>query len=81
MRILNTKGDASLQDVILYLTITEALDLKVALDSLTDGSSTRGKHYHVDDDDYAHRITVCVYSADALDEFSQRSQIIIREDK
>ena len=79
MRILNQDSDSKIDEVTLYLTRSEAEDLRDSLDALIKTSSFRN-HRHVSTADHAKTITVCLYTPGEVDGFSERSKRLILND-
>ena len=80
MRILDDKRDVSVDTVILYLTRSEACELRDSIASLLDGDGTG--HEHTPSDDYTKEITVCLYDEEtSLSHFDERSIRLIRENR
>jgi hypothetical protein len=79
MRILDEDGDKPLNAVIVYLTKTEAAELRDSLELIL--ADPIGRHEHVSSDDYRKEVTICIYDKDHLDEqFHERSRKLILED-
>jgi hypothetical protein len=81
MRILDQKTDKGVKNAILYLTLEEAGDLRLAIDDLINSKDEKGIHYHVADSDFSHEITVCLYSLEDTNFFNERSVKLIRDDE
>lgn len=79
MRILDESSDKSLEKVILYLTLEEALELKDSLDELL--KKPLNNHTHVSDENFQKEITVCIYDTNNLSGFSERSKNLIKNDQ
>ncbi|HBC71753.1 MAG TPA: hypothetical protein DEA62_05180 [Coxiellaceae bacterium] len=78
MRLLDTETNNIVNSIGIYLTKDEAKQMLSFLQSLVDG--TAGNHVHVNDDSYAHEITLAIYSNENLDQFDERSRKLISED-
>jgi hypothetical protein len=78
MRILDEDGDKSLNAVTLYLTKSEASELKNSLEQIL--SDPVNRHEHISSSDYKKEVTISIYDTDHLDQFDQRSRKIILED-
>lgn len=81
MRILDQDGDKALRSVTLYLTASEAAELRDSLESLLSGPPD--SHHHVADADFSKDVTVCLYTPNdpsALRHFDERSKQIILHD-
>ncbi len=74
MRILNLDTNEKINQATIYLTNSEAKELKDSLDNLLKNNS---HHEHISDDSYQTEITVCIYEKDNLGEFDTRSRKII----
>ena len=79
MRILDQKNDQSINQVVLYLTKEEALELKDSLDGIIEDNNL-GRHEHVSSSEYDKEITVCLYDPGSIEQFSERSKKLIRHD-
>ncbi|MBA3238187.1 MAG: hypothetical protein H0T62_07575 [Parachlamydiaceae bacterium] len=79
MRILDEVSDMSLENVILYLTISEASELRDSIDELL--KKPLNNHGHVSSENFQKEITVCIYDLTNLDEFNERSKDLIINDK
>ncbi len=80
MRILGLDTDNKLDNVILYLTLTEAKELRDSLNDIIMGPQTR-HHRHISSEDYQKEITVCIYDETNLEGFDERSKKLILKDK
>ncbi|MCL2150175.1 MAG: hypothetical protein FWH51_04735 [Dehalococcoidia bacterium] len=80
MRLLNGNSEDRLENVIIYLKKNEVVFLIGALENLLNAEEKGMGHYHVNDSDYTHEITVAMYDENNLDRFDQRSQKLILED-
>ena len=81
MRILDLDHDSARHRIILYLTVSEASELRDSLESILAGS--RESHEHVMSADGSKEVTVCLYSPDDpewLKLFDDRSQKLIATD-
>ena len=79
MRILDEDKDRALEKVSLYLTRSEAMEMKDALELLLKDPTKH--HEHVLSDDYRKEITICIYDERVLDQFDERSKkLIVRDD-
>ena len=58
MRIVDEISDKSLENVVLYLTVSEALELKDSLEDLLE--KPINNHIHISDESFQKEITVCV---------------------
>ena len=80
MRILDDNTKNRLDNVTLYLTMSEAKELRDSLDDVI-MNPRAGYHAHVSNEDYQKEITVCLYDAANLEGFSERSKQLILKDK
>lgn len=79
MRLLDEGNNRTLNRVTLYLTLSEAQELR---DSMTDLlSGPMPNHCHIPSSDYQKEVTVCVYDENNLLSLSERSRILILEDR
>jgi hypothetical protein len=79
MRLLNADADKSLKRVTVYLTQSEAEELRDSLLALLDEPC--GNHSHVPSEDFQKELTVCIYREDDLTSFNARSQRLIQTDE
>ncbi len=79
MRILDEISDKSLENVILYLTQLEALELRDSLNDLL--KKPLNNHSHISSDDFQKEVTVCIYDVENLNGFNARSIDLIINDK
>jgi len=79
MRILDQDSDKPLNEVILYLTHAEAVELRDSLNSLLDKLSN--DHAHISDENYQRELTVCIYDIKNLFGFNERSKKLILHDQ
>jgi hypothetical protein len=77
MRILNQKNDKALERIIIYLTFSEASELKDSVNSILE---TKSHHEHIPSDDYQKELTICIYDTDDLSSFDDRSKKLIKDD-
>ncbi|MBS0620999.1 MAG: hypothetical protein JSS61_06035 [Verrucomicrobia bacterium] len=80
MRIYNLDADQKIENVIIYLTPDEALEMKTSLDLMINDSN-KHHHEHVLDSEYKREITVCIYKDDNLSSFDERSKRLILNDE
>jgi hypothetical protein len=78
MRILNLDTNEKINQATIYLTNSEAKELKDSLDNLLKNNS---HHEHISDDSYQTEITVCIYEKNNLEEFDIRSRKLILDDE
>lgn len=80
MRILDEDIDQSVNGVIIYLTKSEALEMRDSLEQIL--TAPDGRHEHISSSDYTKEVTICIYDPDHLDEqFHERSKKLILEDR
>lgn len=79
MRILDTVSDNPLENVVLYLTFPEALELRDSLDELL--KKPLNNHAHVADENFQKEITVCIYDENKLNGLNERSINLILHNK
>ena len=80
MRILNEADDKPMNRVTLFLTMSEASELRDTLDGML-ADPIGHDHGHVSSEDYRKEVTVCIYSPDSPNQFDERSKRLILEDK
>lgn len=80
MRILDNDRDVACNSVTLFLTVSEASELRDSLNSLVH-EGFHARHEHVTSGDFQKEITVCVYTAEDLAGFDARSRKLILEDR
>lgn len=78
MRILDQDNDRSVSSVIIYLTNSEAAELRDSVEQIL--ADAIGRHEHVSSSDYSKEITVCIYDPDHLEQFDERSKKLILAD-
>jgi hypothetical protein len=78
MRIHDEDHDRKLDKITVFLTKSEARELKSDLNSLL--CDPAGNHRHLSSDDYRKEITVCIYDEARLEGFSERAKKLILED-
>lgn len=79
MRILDDDSDKKLDNVSIFLTQEEAIQLRGYLNHLLDNPKLQ--HSHLSSSDYKKEITICVYDDQKLENLNQRSIKLIKEDK
>ena len=79
MRLLNQDDDKPLHRVLVFLTKTEALELRDSIDVLLEDSA--GRHEHISSEDYRKEITVCIYDPINLESFDNRSRTLTVNDE
>jgi len=78
MRILDEGEDRSLNRITLYLTMSEASEMRDTLEALLADPVER--HEHISSSDYLKELTVCIYDPNSLGKFDERSKKLILED-
>ena len=79
MRILDEKTDQKLDKITIYLTKSEAIELR---DSLIDLIQYPDHHHnHIPSDEYDKEITVCIYDDKNLSFFDERSKKLLKDDR
>ena len=79
MRILDDESDKKLDNISIFLTKEEAIQLRGYLNQLLENTGLQ--HSHLSSIDYQKEITICLYDEGKLDNFNQRSIKLIKEDK
>jgi hypothetical protein len=69
MRILNQETNQPVNDVLIMLTPSEAKEL---VDKISQLTSEKGDHLHIDDDAYIREITFAIYTPENTHSFSRR---------
>jgi hypothetical protein len=78
MRILDQESDKSLNRITLYLTLSEASELRDSLISLL---AERGKHHeHIPSSDFQKELTVSIYETQSIEAFDERSKRLLMND-
>lgn len=78
MRILDESSDKPLNNIILYLTKTEASELLDSLNEIIKKPSNN--HTHISGENYQKELTVCIYDTQDLNGFDDRSKKLIIND-
>ena len=79
MRILDEQTDKPLSKITLFLTRSEAAELRDSLVAiLEEGDAER--HEHISSQDYLKEVTVCLYDTTSLENFDERSKKLIKDD-
>lgn len=79
MRLLSQDDDKPLHRILVFLTKTEALELRDSVDVLLKDSTAR--HEHISSEDYRKELTVCIYDPNNLESFDDRSRRVIVNDE
>jgi len=77
MRIHNIDNDKKIDQVGLYLTLSEATELRDSLETLLQKPEMH--HLHIPNGDYQKQITISIYD-ESLKGFSDRVRKLIRDD-
>ena len=77
MKIFNPRGNEVLKEVTLFLTQSEASEMRDALESLLDDPSAH--HNHISNEDYSSEVTVAIYDKSNLKGFDEISKKILSE--
>lgn len=64
MRILEESSDKSVNNIILYLTASEASEMRDGLDELLE--KPLNNHVHVSNKDFTKEVTICIYDTENL---------------
>ena len=80
MRMLDLDDDKKLNRLILYLTKSEAKELRTSLDYIIEDPKQH-HHEHIPSEDYQKEITICIYDEKNLEGFDERSKKLILEDE
>ena len=78
MRILDEEKSKGLERITLYLTASEASEMRDSLNAII--AAPVGRHEHIPSDDYRKEVTLCIYESGALEQFDDRSRKLIIED-
>ncbi len=78
MRILDNESDKKLNDISIFLSNEEVIQLRGYLNQLLENPQLQ--HQHLSSDDYQKEITICLYDEKNLNHFDQRSIKLIKED-
>ena len=79
MRIFDQENDKALKSVILYLKLEEAKELLNDLKDAVEKNDVNF-HAHVNDDEYAHEITLLIYDEKNIEPLNERSKKLIKQD-
>lgn len=79
MRILDEISDKPLANIILYLTFSEASELRDSIDLIL--KKPINNHAHIPSEDFQKEITVCIYDPLNLKGFNERSITLIGNDE
>ncbi|MFT4552842.1 MAG: hypothetical protein ACI9S8_001474 [Chlamydiales bacterium] len=79
MRILDEDNDKKIDNVSIFLTRDEALQMIGYLEDLVGNPGNH--HAHLSSEDYQKEITLCVYGQQNIESFHPRAKKLIIEDK
>jgi hypothetical protein len=79
LRILDDEADKKLNNISMFLTKEEAVQLRGCLNQLLENPKLH--HVHLSSNDYQKEITVCIYNEEKLDNFHSRAIKLIKEDQ
>ena len=79
MRILDDESDKKMDNISIFLTKEEAIQLRGYLTQLLENPKLQ--HSHLSSADYQKEITICLYDEKRLENFNERSIKLIKEDK
>jgi hypothetical protein len=80
MRILDADKDVACNRATLFLTRSEASELRDAIEALLDASES-GRHEHISGEDVDSELTVCLYRHDDLTGLDERSRTLILQNR
>ncbi|MBS0621607.1 MAG: hypothetical protein JSR80_01450 [Verrucomicrobia bacterium] len=81
MRISDDITDKKLDSITLFLTESEAVQLKSYLEQFLEKPKDEGLHFHLSSADYQKEVTVCIYTPENIKMLHPRAQKLILEDK
>lgn len=81
MRIYNEDTDKKVNKIILYLTPSEAQELKDSIELIINNEKYQHEHIPDREDNYKREITICIYRKDNLSSFDERSKKLILNDE
>lgn len=79
MRMLDDDRDIKVDNISIFLTKDEALQMIGYLEDLIENPDNH--HAHLSSEDYQKEITMCVYDQKNIDSFHPRARKLIIEDK
>ena len=79
MRIYDTDANKKTNNLILYLTVEEAQEMKGSIEDLL--THQKHHHAHVSDKDFKREVTLCLYREDDVSGFDERSKNLILRDE
>jgi len=78
LRILNDESDKKLDAVSIFLTKSEAIQLRGYLNQLLE--NPKMQHSHLSSSDFQKEITICLYDEKKLDDLHPRAKKLIIQD-
>ncbi len=79
MRILDEESDKKLDEVSIFLTKEEAVQMLGYLENLIKNPSHQ--HSHLSSIDYQKEITICIYDTQNIESFHPRAKKLILKDE
>jgi hypothetical protein len=79
MRIYDEDNQKVINNVSIFLTVDEAQEIWDSLEDLLNKFQNDADHAHINDADYSHEITFCLYNENNLNSFNTRAKKIIRD--
>jgi hypothetical protein len=79
MRIFDEDNQKVINNVSIFLAINEAQEIWDTLEDLLNKFQNDADHAHINDADYSHGITFCLYNENNLNSFSIRAKKVIRD--
>jgi hypothetical protein len=80
MRIYNGDDDKAINNVILLMTVDEIKEMHDSLENIIN-SNEQNRHYHINDKEYKHEITIAAYDLNNINDFHKRMIKLIDEDE
>ncbi len=78
MRFLDQDNDKAIKEILVCLTLKEAMELKNSLEDLI--SCSKNNHAHIPDENLEMEMTLCIYSKEEIDSsFDDRTKKLILE--
>jgi hypothetical protein len=81
MRIFDEDNQKVINNVSLFLTVNETQEIWDSLEDLLNKFQNDADHTHINDPDYSHGITFCLYNENNLNSFTSRAIKIIRDNE
>jgi len=79
MRVLDEDRDVKVDNLSIFLTKDEAIQMIGYLEDLVKNPSSH--HAHLTSEDYQKEITICIYDQQNIDSFHPRAKKLIVEDE